>query len=237
VLTAFLGLAAAVPAWADDAADARAIIDKGIQAAGGKNKLAKFKAQTWDEKGTYYGSGEGQAYTGKYAMQWPDKFRMEILNVFTMVVNGDQGWFNAGGQVMDLSKEQLDGWKGKMYAGWVASLLPLDEKGYTLKTLPEIQIDKKPAVGVRVSRKGHVDVDLYFDKGTGLLARSEFEARSDEQNKQVKQEASFTDYKEFAGIKVPTKLVIKHDGKVYLEAEHTDIKPAEKLDEKTFAKP
>ena len=49
--------------------DARAAIDKGIQAAGGETKLATFQASTWKEKGTYYGMGDGLPYTATYAVQ------------------------------------------------------------------------------------------------------------------------------------------------------------------------
>src|SRR5205807_2708706 len=68
--------------------DARAIVNKAIQAAGGEKKLAKHNAVTMKEKGTYYGMGEGLPYTGNYSFQWPNQFRMEIEGVFLIVVNG-----------------------------------------------------------------------------------------------------------------------------------------------------
>ena len=36
---------------------------------------------------------------------------------------------------------------------------------------------------------------------------------------------------------MPVKFVIKRDGKLFVEAEIEDLKPAEKLDRSTFAKP
>ena len=95
VLALGVALALAGQTNADDPADARAIIDKAINALGGKDKLAQLKAQTWSESGTYYGQGKGLPYTGKYALQFPNQFRMEIEGVFTMVVNGDQGWLKS----------------------------------------------------------------------------------------------------------------------------------------------
>jgi hypothetical protein len=232
-----LAFLAVAPAAADDAADARAIIDRGIEAAGGKDKLAKFNAQTWKEKGTYHGAGQPQPYTGVYAAQWPDRFRMEIENVFTLIVNGDQGWIKTGNQTTELTKDQVASQKGRLYGGWVSSLLPLADKEFKLLPLPELEINKRPAEGVRVSRQGSPTVDLYFDKGTGLLARTEQRVQSDEENKEVKQEASYSEYREIEGAKIPMKLAIKRDGKAYLEADHHDLKPAPKLDEKVFAKP
>jgi hypothetical protein len=225
-------------ATAEDQADAKAIVERAIKAAGGEKNLARFKAHTWNEKGTYYGQGKGQPFTGKYAVQWPGQFRMEIEGVFTLVVDGDKGWLKSGGETTAMPKEMLAGQQGSLYGGWVSTLLPLAGKEFTLATLPAIKIDDRPAMGVKVTRKGYPDVQLYFDKGTGLLAKSEFTVRSEEEKgKQVKQESFFSAHKEIDGTKIPMKMVIKRDGKVFLEAEHYDMKPAEKLDAKVFAKP
>src|SRR5437762_6020316 len=94
-------------ARADDAPAARAVIDKAIKASGGAAGLDKFKAHTFQETGTYYGMGAGLPYTAKVAVQRPNKIRMEIVNVFTLVVNGDKGWVKAGDMVMDMEADQL----------------------------------------------------------------------------------------------------------------------------------
>jgi hypothetical protein len=224
---------------ADDRSEAMALIDKAIKAAGGEAKLAKFNAQTWTEKGTYYGMGNGLPYTGHYAIQRPDKFSMEIEGVFKIVLNGDKGWIKSGdGATMDMTKEQLAEQKEEQYTGWVASLLPLKDKGYTLAPLAEIKVDSRPAVGVKVAHEGHRDVKLYFDKETALLAKSEQTAKDLEQGgKEVNQEAFYSNYKEVEGAQIPMKIVIKRDGKLFVEAENLDVKPAGKLDDKVFAKP
>ncbi|MBY0522634.1 MAG: hypothetical protein K2R98_04525 [Gemmataceae bacterium] len=238
LLVCFLGAQFVAPAVADDKADAQAIVDKALKALGGEAKLAKFKAQTWNEKGTYYGMGEGLPFTGKYAIQFPDKFRMEIENVFTIVVDGDKGWMQGGGETKDLTKEQLAGQKQMLYGGWVSSLQTIKDKEFTLATQGEIKIDKDAALGVKVSRKGKPDVLLFFDKATGLLAKSEFPVLSDElKGKEVKQETFFSEYKEVDGVKIPMKVVIKREGKVFVEAQLQDVKPLDKVDPKLFAKP
>jgi outer membrane lipoprotein-sorting protein len=237
-LVVWVGLSLTGFAAADDQADARAIIDKAITASGGKDLLAKFKAQTWKEKGTYYGMGQGLPYTGKYDLQWPGQFRMEIEGVFSMVVNGDQGWMKDANGTNEMTKEQLASEKQNMYGGWVASLVPLQDKGFTLTPLKETKVEDRPAVGVKVARKGHGDVQLFFDKATGLLAKSEYTVRAQEQRgKEVKQEVLVSNYKEVSGIRVPTKVVVNRDGKLYVEAQLEDIKPMEKLDDKVFSKP
>jgi hypothetical protein len=104
--------------------------------------------------------------------------------------------------------------------------------------LPEAKVGDRAAVGVKVSSAGHRDVDLYFDKMSGLLVKSETRVKAEEMDgKEVSQETVFTEFKEIDGAKVATKFVIKRDGKPYVEAELTDLKPAAKLDDKLFAKP
>jgi hypothetical protein len=66
------------PARADDAADAKATVDKAIKAHGGEEKLSKFKGETWTGKGTYYGMGDGLPFSAHFALQWPERFRMEV---------------------------------------------------------------------------------------------------------------------------------------------------------------
>ncbi len=53
----------------------------------------------------------------------------------------------------------------------------------------------------------------------------------------VKQETFFSDDKEVEGIQIPGKIVMKPDGKLYVEAEIKDPKPTDKIDAKVFAKP
>lgn len=223
---------------AEDPKDARAVVDKAIKAMGGAKKLEKFKAMTWKEKGTYYGMGDGVPYQGVLAVEWPDKFRMEIENVFTLVVNGDQGWMGTAGNVTAMNKEQMEEQKEERYAGWVTTLLPLKEKGFELSPLGESKIDSKTAVGVKVSHKGHRAVKLYFDKDSGLLVASQYHVKAEEQGgKDLNQEVTYGNYQEVDGIKVPMKITIQRDGKRFLESENYEVKPAVKLDAKLFAKP
>jgi outer membrane lipoprotein-sorting protein len=237
LLTSCLVLGALRTSRADDQADARGVIAKAMQATGGEEKLAKLKGQSWTEKGTFYGMGAGVPYTGSYSLQWPDKFKMEIQGVFTIVVNGDKGWTNANGSTQEMTKEQLEEQKQGLYNGWVASLVPLKDKAYKLSLLGESKVGDRPAVGVKVARKDHYDVNLYFDKETNLLAKTSSRLKEAMSGQEVEQEATYSDYKDVSGVKIPTKVSIKRDGKQFVEAENSDVKLAEKLDDSVFAKP
>ncbi|HZZ80229.1 MAG TPA: hypothetical protein VFE62_17075 [Gemmataceae bacterium] len=216
--------------------DARAIVNKAIKAGGGEAKLPK--AMTWTEKGTYYGMGDGLPFTGKYAMQWPGQFRMEIKDVFTIVLDGDKGWMQMGDTTREMKKEEVAQQKHDHRAGWIASLVPLKDKEFQLKTAPEAKVDGKATSVVVVSRKDYPTVKLYFSKDTGLLVKSEFKTKAAElEFKEVTQSTHFSDYKDVNGAKVPYKLAVKRDGKIYVEAELSDVDIPGKLDAKVFAKP
>ncbi len=227
----------------DDQADARKVIEKAIQAQGGAEKIAKYKAATWKTKGNFYGLGNALPYTGEYAIQLPDKFRFALdfdangqQFKFIMVVNKDKGWRKVNDNVMEMDKDQMTNAKESMHAEGVLRAVALKEKGYTFAPLGEIQVDNKPAVGVRVSSKGYRDVSLYFDKKRGLLVKVEYQVKDEMSGQEVKQESFLSDYKEANhGLKYPAKVVVKRDGQRYVEAENQDYKFAETLD--LFEKP
>lgn len=216
-------------ARADDAADARKIVEAGLKAAGGAK--GRKPAIAWSGSGKFYGMGAAIDYTGTWSLQLPDKKRMEIQNAFTLVVNGDKGWVND----QEMTKEQLAEQKEDMYADWVMQLDPLLKEGFTLSPLGESKVGDKPVVGVKVSHKGHHDINLYFDKSTHLLAKMEHRMKA--MGTEAKFESIITAWATVDGIKVPSKMTIKRDGELYVDGEMTDYKMLDKLPDKTFEKP
>jgi hypothetical protein len=223
---------------ADDADQARAIVDKAIKAMGGEEKLAKFKTHTWSAKGTYYGMGDGVPFTANYAVSFPDKFRFEVEGFMIVVLNGDKGWRQMMGETHELDKEDSANQKVELYTGKVASLLPLADKAFTLALLGESKVEGKPAVGVKVTHKDRPEVKLYFDKENGLLVKSEIKTKAAEEgNKEVNQESIYGNYQQVDGAWLAGKVTILRDGKKFVEAENSNWKTAEKLDDKVFSKP
>lgn len=219
-------------AAADDAA--QAIIDKGIKAMGGAAALEKYKSTQWKTKGTYYGMGAGLPYTAEYSMQLPDKFRFSVENAFTVVVNGDKGWANDA----EMPKDQLDEQKEMLYQTEATRLVGLKGPDYTLATVPEVTVDGKPAVGVKISHKGHRDFTLYFDKESSLVVKIVSKGKDFEMGgKEVNQETLHQAYKDQDGTKVVTKMTMLRDGNKFVESETTEYKFADKIDPKTFEKP
>lgn len=236
--------AAAVPARADDAADARVLVEKAVKAQGGQEKLEKFTATTTKFKGKFHGMGQAIDMTGEVITQGSDKVKVDVEveaggQKFRVVnvVAGDKGWTKLGDDVKELDKDELAEGRAQAYAGWVATLAPLTDKAFTLATVGEIKVDDKPALGVKVTRKGRRDVDLYFDKETGLLVKSETRVKDEGSGQEVSEETVMSDYKEVQGTKHAMKFVVKRDGKLFMDGEATEVELAEKLDASVFAKP
>jgi len=101
----------------------------------------------------------------------------------------------------------------------------------------DIKIDDKPAAGVKVSKKGHPDVTLWFDTATGHLVKSQTRIWDEFSDKEVTQEVFFTGYAKVGDRTCFSKLTIKRDGQLFLEEELSDFKCSEKIDPKLFAKP
>jgi hypothetical protein len=223
----------------------RAVVERAIKVHGGAAALKKFEAHTFKDKGKFYGMGEGIPYTGDFAIAGTDRIRMVLaMEVngaelkITMVVNGKKGWFVIGDDKKPMSKEQLAEQAEQLYAGSLSRLTPLLDKSIKLSLVGEAQVDDRPAIGIRAERKGKRPVNLYFDKKSGLLVKSEFTI-TDEMagGAEQSQEVIYRAYKTFKGLKQPTRVLIQRDGKRFLESELTEFQPHESLDESTFAEP
>ena len=228
--------------------DANAVVAKAIKAHGGEAKLTKFKATKMKAKGTIDLMGNSVEYTMDAVSQHPDQMRNEIKidimgNAVTivMVLNKKEGWrnINAAGnaQTMDLEGAELEDAKEDAYGDYLESLVPLlKDKEIKLEALGESKVEGKPAIGIKVSNKGHKDFKMFFDKESGLLVKSQRRGKDPAMN-EVDVENFMSNYKEFDGVKIPLKLLVKHDGKKFLDGDISEVKLLENVDEKTFAKP
>src|SRR5262249_52933043 len=118
-------------------------------------------------------------------------------------------------------------------------LVPLSDKAFKFAPLGDVQVDDKPAVGVRVSKEGQRDVNLYFDKASNLVVKTEHQVKDVKGggNKEMSQESFLSEYKNFQEAKFPPKVVIKREGKLYVEATMSELQLVESFDDSVFAKP
>lgn len=240
-LAAALVLGGQAAVQADEAA---AIIDKAVKAHGGADKLAKFQGEQWKAKGVMKVMGMELPYTADYSFQRPNLFRFDMAAEFggqkiaiTATTDGKQAWESAMGQVREMEAKKFEEFRHMVYVMGVSQLAPLKDKAFTLTAAGEAKVNDKPALAVKVAHKDRRDVTLFFDKESGLLVKSETRVNDEFTNKEVAQETFFMDYQDKDGHKRFQKMIVKRDGKAFLEESFSEQKSLEKLDAKLFAKP
>jgi hypothetical protein len=232
---------------ADDAADAKAIIERAIKARGDKPGTVPA-VTTWKEKITLDAAALGQPLDldTEWTVQVPDKLRLQMTVAvqgqtidLLIILNGEKLWFLANGQLQESPPPQLTEMLTEMNRMWATSLTPLlagDE--FQLATAKEKAVNGKPAAGVAVQNGKRPVVTLYFDKETGLLVKREATVKDSlMDDKEVLEEAVVSDYKEHGGRKFHTRVVVTRDGKPFYRSEVSMPRAVEKPDPKLFDKP
>jgi hypothetical protein len=232
------------PVRAADAPDADAILDKGIKALGGEEKLSKLKVISWKTKGTVTFGGNDNEITTQSTVQGLDHARLEFEGEFggnpfkgVTVLAGDKGWRDLGGNRTELDKDALANAKQTVYLILVpVTILPLKGKEFKVEAIAEENAGGKPAAGIKATGPDGKELRLYFDKESGLpvkLVAKVVGFMGDEYT----QETTFSDYQEMGGIKKATKVQSKRDGEKFIEQQITEFKVLDEVDAKTFAEP
>ncbi len=230
---------------ADD--DAKKVLEAATKAHGGAETLAKFKDKSVIQKGKakIYTMGleiEATMETRAGGKKFRQDIKFSLMGMdFEQQVafDGKEMWIALNGTVMQTlsKKEDLDVLKESVYAEEVASLVLLNAKDFELSIIGDDKVGETPVVGVRVSKKDHKDVSLYFDKKTHLLKKIENRALDFASRVEVAEEKIMDGYKDVDGQMRPKKVTLNRDGKKFLEFELESAEFVEKLDDSIFKKP
>jgi hypothetical protein len=234
----------------DDSAEARVLIGKAVEAAGGREALERyekpFTTQLKVKSHTVRGVLEN---TGKKTRWFPDRFRDESPGPmgqgnYGMVFNGESGkvagFSNAKGgtvtrTVTSFNQTQIDQARDSIYGEWLTTLRPLDGPDFGLAMVEEIVIDGRPSVGLRISHADRPDVELYFDKETHVLTKRFQPWR------QPGESRGFTflydDYIEADGLVYPRKCTRFLGDQKTIETEITELRFLDAVDEELFEEP
>jgi hypothetical protein len=233
-----------VPAARAGEDEAAAIIDKAIKAHFPKGVDKKNTGLRTKGKGTLHVQGVDVDFTQEIAIQAPNKLKdvkdltaMGKSVTVTSIYNGKEAWIRAGDMDVEVTKDILAEFEEATYAINLMQGLFVKDKGVKLATVGEIKVKDKPAVGVSVSREGKKDINLFFDKETGLIVKVELRTKDPTSGEEVTEERFITEYQEVGGRKVAKKVEVLHDGKAFLELDVTEVQIVEKIDDSEFAKP
>jgi hypothetical protein len=243
VLAVWLTIAG--PGRADERTEALKIVDAAIQAAGGAAKLEKLRTIRVKGKGSIHEGAKEVAFIAEGTMQGSDHFRFDLDVDFKgeavkllLGLSGNKGWRKVQERVFETPTAAVPLFKGPLHAFRMAEMLTaLKDKDIKLSPLGEIKINTRSAVGIKISKKDHPDVDLYFDKEMHLPIRCELRLNDPETGQEVVAAWLFSGFKEMDGVQHATKLVLNRDGNKMMEIEISEVKPEEKVDDDTFAKP
>jgi hypothetical protein len=226
--------------------DTRAVIDKAVKAHGGLEKLQKFKksATQMRGKGTVHELGgfditlEGFGQDG----QSKEVIEGEVAGqkfTQTVLMDGKKIHLFINGKEYKLDEKRTDALaREHAHQEAVIDLVFADKKtGYKLSPLGEVKVNDKPAVGVRVSSEGYRDVNLFFDKASGLLVKTEARTTDVQSGEEKTEEKLLSDYKESEGVQRPGKVVVFRDGKKLLTLQIEEVKVVDKFDKDFFTKP
>jgi hypothetical protein len=194
-----VGLASAPAAPAQNS-DARAIIEKAVQAQGGTEKLTRADAVHRKIKGVFV--SDNFKFTGE---TWSDKDnRLKILlrgdddgnpELRLLVQNGADGWNSYNGIVWPFDEAMKKRMEKSAHADKVVGLISLlRDQGYTLTVLGDSTVKNTEVVGVKVQFAKQNDVALYFDKATGLLIKAAYRTTDVNTNQEMFQEVYYSDF-------------------------------------------
>jgi hypothetical protein len=224
-------------------ADAKAILEKAVKAHGGKESLSKGHAISSKSKGSIELFG-GLNFMQESISEFPGRIKETVIvetngSKFTTitVLEGGKGWTMTDAPPKDLDDAALEEVKQATYLMLLGTLRFVDDKEFVVTPLSDSTVEGKPAAGVKVAHKGFRDASLYFSKDTGLLVKLERQAYDPTTMRDVMEERLILDYQDVEGAKVAKKILVKRDGKRFLDAEITEFKFLEKVDPAEFAKP
>jgi hypothetical protein len=222
------------PARAEDP-KAKAILDRAIDALGGEEKLAKIKAFSWKSKVSF---GQAQPETdAELIVKGLDHMR-RAYGPNLLVLAGDKGWRKVRDAPVELSDASIANEKRSLYLQVIPIiLLPIKGNDFRYEAVSEEKVDDKPALGLKVSAPDGKDFTLFFDKETGLPVK-EVAQLNVPGGRVATAETTFSDYKEFGGIKKATRIEVKSIGfGSGFSQVITEFEVLDKVDAGTFAEP
>ncbi|HLW65184.1 MAG TPA: hypothetical protein VKS79_07695 [Gemmataceae bacterium] len=226
---------------ADD--DVATIVDKAIKAHGleGKQKTAGIRGRN---KGMVHIGGMDLEFTQEATAALKGKFKelleLEVMGqkvTITTVFNGKEGWLKVNDMAIPVTEEILSELKEQAHAMQLSQGFMLKDKSLKLSLIGETKVNEKPAIGVKVEKEGKKPIDFYFDKATGLVAKTQRRVRDMQTGQEANEERIITEYQDVDGRKIAKKVEVKRDGKPYVEVEVKEIKLLDQIDDSEFAEP
>ncbi len=171
-------------------------------------------------------------------MKRPNKFKVEMEmqgQKMIQAFDGEKGWMIAPWISPDPQVLEGDQLKQAMeQADFEGELYNYKEKGHTVDYVGKVNADGKEAYKIKLTAKDGSIKNYFIDAGTNLIFKVKAKVSAGGQEIEVDQ--LLTDYKDFDGIKMATKMESKTPmGNVSITV--IDFKINENFDDAVFAQP
>lgn len=200
------------------------VIDAYVEAIGGAAQIRKIKTLVLVMEAEVQGMAvEMSTVRDMENLRMMQQVVMDGNVVQKTVVNKNEGYMSAMGQVQALSPDQLETLKTNIYA---FPELYYDEMGFTMRMGEITEIDGEPAYTLHVTSTEGLKSKEYFSIESGYKLKMTAEIAGD---------VEFRDYQEVKGVKFPMKVSISNAVlPVPLETRLIDIQINQKLDDSLF---
>ncbi len=180
---------------------AQDVINKYIEAIGGKEKLDQIKSI----HATMIMTIQGMNLNVDQYVQEPGKMAMLVKmgeNIIQkQVVNGDKGSMSAMGQTQELTGNDLERYKLQTYISLESKY---EELGFKTELKTISKVDGEDAYVVDVTMPQGDLIKEYYSIESGLKLKTEAEVEM--QGMQIQQVTTISEYKDFDGVKFATKM-------------------------------
>jgi hypothetical protein len=235
--------------------EALAVVEKAVQAHGGVAGIKRLRVAkvSYALKGQFSVPGfSGDAnITVEETYQLPRQIKKVIKGragswhgSLTWAIDGDKWWDRQileGGPdrpapVTIHEQQNMD--VERQYRPFLVIELLADYEKFKWSMIPDAPKRAANTIAVLArSEQMGTDFTFYFKNQTGLLAGGSTQRPVQGTNTVVFHEDQYSEYKEFDGVRLPTRQLILHDGKKFAEIHVTDVRFFEKLDDAEFAPP
>ena len=231
------------PARADEASDARALAEQAVKAHGGGTDLSRMRCMTRSSTGAIFLFGQGSPFHDDLIVSLPTKWRWTLTGgaggpnaQMTLILNGDNAWQGSGAVMTPMTKERVAELHNESQVLWFAMLTPLlQEKDLQLGLTKDVDVNGRPARGIRVSRPNKAEIMLYFDGQSHLLVK--IARRATEAGLEIEKEYFYSDHEAVQGVMMPKKYSEWTSGRKFVDVNSISYKFHSSIDDKFFEKP
>jgi len=222
--------------------DGRALLARAITAHGGEENLARTRRGRIHGTGTRTTSAHDIQFVWEETFHLPDRAKRTIREPWlgelqtTTYLYGDGKCRIYDGKELKRTQEVGPG-DLQGVTDVLGQLVKMRQARAKLTPLPEAQVRGRPTVGFATRSDEWGQVKLWFLHDRALLVRMMKQMDGPEGELPVDVEMLLDGYKEFAGIPMPTRIILQRDGRVSTDMTVKEVKFLDRIDDAAFAPP